>query len=116
MDYTLLIYVDPSEYASMSEAELGAMMAAYGTFTEGLGASMKGGAPLQPVTTASSVRVRDGRRLITDGPFAETKEHLVGFYLVGADDLDAAIELASRIPDAVRGTIEVRPVLEIPGM
>ena len=116
MEYTLLIYVDPSTYATMSEADMGKMMADYGTFTEGLGARFKAGAPLQPVATASSVRVRDGKRLTTDGPFAETKEHLVGFYHVDAADLDEALDLAAGIPDSVRGTIEVRPVMDLPGM
>ncbi len=72
------------------------------------------GAPLQPTSTATSVRVRDGKRVVTDGPFAETREQLGGFYLVDAKDLDEAIALASRIPSARMGTIEVRPVLEIP--
>jgi hypothetical protein len=72
--------------------------------------------PLQPVATATSVRVRDGKRLVTDGPFAETREHLGGYYLIDAGDLDAAIGIAARIPGARKGTIEVRPVLELPGL
>jgi hypothetical protein len=72
-------------------------------------------APLYPVSTATSVRVRDGKRLLTDGPFAETREQLGGYYLVDAKDLDEAIEIAGRIPGARYGTIEVRPVIELAG-
>jgi hypothetical protein len=73
-------------------------------------------APLHPTATATSVRVRDGRRLVTDGPFAETREQLGGFFLVEAADLDEAIALAARIPMARRGTVEVRPVVDLPGL
>lgn len=72
--------------------------------------------PLHPVSTATSVRLREGKRLVTDGPFAETREQLGGFYLVNARDLDEAIGIAERIPVASVGTIEIRPVLEIPGL
>jgi len=72
--------------------------------------------PLHPVSTATSIRVRDGKRLVTDGPFAETREQLGGFYLINAKDLDEAMAIAERIPAARFGTIEVRPVMEIPGM
>ena len=71
-------------------------------------------APLHPVATAVSVRVRDGRRLVTDGPFAETKEHLAGYFLIDVPSLDEAIEIAGRIPGARRGTAEIRPVVEVP--
>ena len=71
-------------------------------------------APLQPVSTAVSVRVRDGRRLVTDGPFAETREQLGGYYLIEAEHLDDAIAIAGRIPAARKGTVEVRPVIELP--
>jgi hypothetical protein len=70
-------------------------------------------APLHPTTTATSVRVRDGKRLVTDGPFAETREQLGGYYLIDAADLDEAIAIAARIPGARRGTVEVRPVVEL---
>ena len=73
-------------------------------------------APLYPTSTATSVRVRDGKRLVTDGPFAETREHLGGYFLVDARDLDEAIGIAARIPGARWGTIEVRPVIELSGM
>lgn len=70
-------------------------------------------APLQPTTTATSLQVRDGRRLVTDGPFAETREQLGGYFLVEANDLDEALAIAARLPMAKRGTVEVRPVVEI---
>jgi hypothetical protein len=73
-------------------------------------------APLHPTPTATSVRVRDGKRLVTDGPFAETREQLGGYYLIDAQDLDEAIGIAARIPVACRGTIEVRPVIELAGL
>ncbi len=73
-------------------------------------------APLHPVATATSVRVRDGKSLVTDGPFAETREQLGGFFLINAQDLDEAIAIATRIPGARVGTVEIRPVLEIAGL
>jgi hypothetical protein len=73
-------------------------------------------APLQPVSTATSVQVRDGKRLVTDGPFAETREQLGGYYLIDATDLDEAIGIAARIPGARKGTVEIRPVIEIAGL
>jgi hypothetical protein len=73
-------------------------------------------APLQPTSTATSVKVRDGKRLVTDGPFAETREQLGGYYLIEAKDLDGAIGIAGRIPGARVGTVEIRPVIEIPGL
>ena|SRR5690348_12273685 len=72
--------------------------------------------PLQSVTTATSVRVRENRRMVTDGPFAETREQLGGFFMIDAPDLDAAINIASRIPAAKKGTVEIRPVVEIPNL
>jgi hypothetical protein len=72
--------------------------------------------PLHPTAMATSVRVRDGKRLVTDGPFAETREQLGGYFLIDARNLDEAITIAARIPMARRGTVEVRPVLEIPGL
>lgn len=73
-------------------------------------------APLQPVSTATSVRIRDGKRVVTDGPFAETREQLGGYFLIDAKDLNEAIGIAGRIPGARWGTVEIRPVLEIPGL
>lgn len=72
--------------------------------------------PLQPIAMATSVRIRQGKRLVTDGPFAETREQLGGYFLIDAKDLDAAINIAAKIPAAQKGTVEVRPVMEIPGL
>jgi hypothetical protein len=72
--------------------------------------------PLQPVATATSIRIREGKRMVTDGPFAETREQLGGYFLIDAKDLDAAIAVASKIPAAKKGTVEIRPVLEIPNL
>lgn len=72
--------------------------------------------PLHPTSMATSVRVRDGKRFVTDGPFAETREHLGGYFLIDAKDLDEAIDIAARIPMARKGTVEIRPVIEIPGL
>jgi hypothetical protein len=117
MQYLLLIYDDEAKMAQKSPAEMGAFMADYGSFTQSIIASgaFKAGDALQPVHSATSVRVRDGETLLTDGPFAETREQLGGYYLVEAKDLDAAIEIAGRIPSARTGTIEVRPVMVYPG-
>lgn len=73
-------------------------------------------APLQPVSTATSVRVREGKRLVTDGPFAETTEQFGGYFLIEAENLDEAIDVAGRIPGARKGTVEIRPVMELPGL
>ena len=116
MRYLLLIYgpeVDPSTIpAEAQEAE----MAAYNAFTREVTERgyMRGGEALEPTSTATTVRVREGRTLISDGPFAETKEVLGGFYLVDCPDLDSAIDMAALIPGAARGSIEVRPIWELP--
>ena len=115
MRYALLIYVDEKEYAQMSQEEWGALMAAYGAFGEQYKDKIQGGEALQQIETATTVRVRDGKTLTSDGPFAETKEQLGGFYLVNCDNLDEAVEIAAHIPDAVRGSVEVRPVVEFEG-
>ena len=115
MRYMLLIYGDPSLAASMTPEEGEKMMADYYTFTQSIVESgeMLSGEPLQGVETATTVRVRGGRTASTDGPFAETKEVLGGYYLVDCQDLDRAIELAARIPAAHGGSVEVRPVMEL---
>lgn len=115
MQYMLMIYEDEKAWQAMSDADRGVIFAEYGKFTEEIRAAgqYKSGAPLHPTATATSVRVRDGQRLVTDGPFAETREQLGGFYIVNAKDLDEAIAIASRIPAVRIGTIEVRPVLEM---
>ena len=115
MQYMLLIYNDPQAWDSMSDDERGAIYNAYGTFTAELQGSgkMVAGDALQARDTATSVRVRDGETLTTDGPFAETKETLGGYYTFEAEDLDGALEIAARIPAArMGGAIEVRPVVE----
>ena len=112
MEYLLLIYGPESAWAAMSEETRGAMYKEYYEFTEGIRQSghYKGGNPLQSVTTATTVRVRDGKTVTTDGPFAETREQLGGYYLVEAANLDEATGIAARIPGARLGSIEVRPI------
>jgi hypothetical protein len=115
MRYALLIYASEQDWASQTEEESQAVNQEYMAFTKDIidRGLMKGGEALQPTSTATSVRVRNGETLTTDGPFAETKDQLGGFYLVDCKDLDEAIEVAARIPDARRGAIEVRPIMEI---
>lgn len=115
MKYMLLVYTDEQAWTKDERercygesTQLAHQLQAKGQF---LATS-----PLQPVSTATSVQVRDGKRLVTDGPFAETREQLGGYYLVNAKDLDEAIDIAGRIPGARKGTVEIRPVLEIPNL
>ena len=113
MQYLLLIYRNEAELGKMTPADRQKMSAEYGAYTQSIIASgnFKAGDGLQPTTTATTVRVRDGKTMTTDGPFAETREQLGGYYLVEAKDLDAAIGMAARIPGAKDGSIEVRPVM-----
>lgn len=113
MKYLLLIYENEKVSAGMSEAEQGRIFHEYMTFTQDIVKSghYKAGEALQPVSTATTVRVKDGKTVSTDGPFAETREQLGGFYLVDARDLDEAIKIAARIPAARTGSVEVRPVM-----
>jgi hypothetical protein len=115
MRYALLICDEEKRWAEMSQDEAGAQMAAYMAFGEEMSARgvLQGGERLQPVTTATTVRVRDDEVVTSDGPFAETKEQLGGFYLVECKDLDEAIEVAAKIPGARHGSIEVRPIWEM---
>ena len=112
MQYLLMIYQNEAEYAKYPDALNGKMLAEYGAFTQSIVQSghFKAGDRLQPTSTATTVRVRDGKTLTTDGPFAETREQLGGYYIVEAKDLDAAIAIAARIPSAWLGSIEVRPI------
>jgi len=113
MKYALLIYGDESLQPAEDTPEFGEMYQAYYKFTEDIsteGVNL-GGEALHNIESATSVRVRNGEQTMTDGPFAETKEQLGGFYLVDVDDLDAAIAVAARIPGAQSGTIEVRPII-----
>ena len=115
MRYLLMIYSPESHYATMSERDMGELMAAYGSFTEDIGASgaMQGAERLKPTATATTVRIRNGKTAVTDGPFAETKEHLGGYYLIDVKDLDEAIAWAAKVPTATYGSIEIRPIWEM---
>jgi hypothetical protein len=115
MQYLLLIYVAEKAWAAMSDDERNALYTEYRAFTHQIQDSGQwvGGNPLQPTHTATTVRVRDGKASTTDGPFAETREQLGGYYLVEAKDLDEATRLAARIPGARMGSIEVRPVMKV---
>jgi hypothetical protein len=112
MQYLLMIYQNEVEYAKIDAATSQKMLGEYQTFTQSIiqGGQFKAGDRLQPTTTATTVRVRDGKTLTTDGPFAETREQLGGYYIVDAKDLDSAIAIAARIPGARTGSIEVRPI------
>ena len=115
MQYLLLIYENEKNWATMSQDESAQLMREYRAFTESIAQSgnYKGGNPLQATHTATTVRQRNGKRQTTDGPFAETREQLGGYYLVDAKDLDEAIALAERIPAARTGSIEVRPIMQM---
>ena len=114
MEYLALIYADENGRESVSEEDMKKMYAAYAAFGEEAEkrGAMRGGNELQPATTATTVRVRNGETMVTDGPFAETKETLGGYYLLECDSLDDAVDLAAKIPGARHGSIEVRPVVE----
>ena len=114
MRYLCLIYDDEQKIAGMSKSESDAFMGEYFEFTESIRKSghYLGGEALQPVQTATTVRVRNGKASTTDGPFAETKEQLGGYYLINARDLNDAIQVASRIPSARLGSVEIRPLME----
>ena len=116
MKYMLLIYLD--EQTPLSDNERQECYAESTQLAQELHSNGKylGANPLHPTAMATSVRVRDGKRLVTDGPFAETREQLGGYFLIDAKDLDDAISVAARIPMARKGTVEVRPVIEIPGL
>ncbi|MEO6842420.1 MAG: YciI family protein [Bradyrhizobium sp.] len=113
MQYLLMVYRNDAEFGKMDAAERKNVTAEYGTFTQSIiqSGNFKAGDGLQPTSTATTVRVRDGKTLTTDGPFAETREQLGGYYLVEAKDLDTALAIAARIPGAKTGSIEVRPVM-----
>ncbi len=115
MRYLCLIYENEKVWEQMPREEAEAIFGEYFALTEGLKQSGQyvGGNPLQPTSTATTVRVRDGKVSVTDGPFAETREQLGGYFLIDAKDLNEAIQIAARIPSARTGSIEVRPVMEI---
>jgi hypothetical protein len=114
MRYLCLIYDEEKKLGGMSKSESDAFMGEYTAFTEGIKKSghYLGGEALQPVQTATTIRLRNGKVSTTDGPFAETKEQLGGFYLIKARDLNDAMQVASKIPSARLGSIEVRPIME----
>jgi hypothetical protein len=117
MQYLLMIYRNEAEHAKMDAATRQTMMADYGAFTQSIiqSGNFKAGDALQPTATATTVRVRGGKTLTTDGPFAETREQLGGYYIVKAGNLDEATEIAARVPGAKMGSIEVRPIMEMQG-
>lgn len=114
MKYALLIYDNEAAWEGRPKEEGDKLMAGYLAFSEEIAKSghVQGGDALLSVSTATTVRVKDGETITTDGPFAETKEQLGGFYLIEAKDLDEAVEIAARIPSAPYGSIEVRPVMD----
>ena len=114
MRYIFLIYENEALAAERSEAEQGAIYGRYAQFSEKVKKDgvMEGGDPLLETSTATTVRVRDGQSMNTDGPFAETKEQLGGYYILNCKDLDEALVYAALIPSAEHGSIEVRPIME----
>ena len=115
MQYLLMIYASEAEEAKMTPADTGKLMQAYGAYSEALvkAGVMRAGERLRPVTDATSVRVRNGKTEVLNGPYAETREQLGGYYLIDVPDLDAALAWAARCPSSSYGTIEVRPVWEM---
>ncbi len=112
MRYMLLIYTSEAQDAQATKEDMDSMMTAYNAFGEQFHDSIESGDALMPTASATTVRVRDGKLLTTDGPFAETKEQLGGFYLIKAANLDEATSIAAQIPGAKLGSIEVRPIME----
>lgn len=115
MKYMLLIYSDEQAWTDAEREHCYQESAGLCHDLQGRGQYLAAN-PLQPVSTATSVQVREGKRLVTDGPFAETREQLGGYFLVEARDLNEAIAIAARIPAARKGTVEIRPLMEIPGL
>jgi hypothetical protein len=113
MEYMILIYADEQLYADMPQAELAAVMAEYGVYEQEMIAAgvMRGGSELAPVHAATTVRLRDGKPVVCDGPFAETKEQLGGYFLIECPTLDEAIQWAAKCPSAAHGSIELRPLV-----
>lgn len=115
MRYLLLIYSPENYYETVSEDDMGKLMGGYAQFGAEFESQIQGSERLQPVATSTTVQVRNGDTITTDGPFAETKEQFGGYYLVEAKDLDEAIAMAAKIPTAEYGTVEVRPIWEMEG-
>ena len=115
MKYLLLIYMDENAMTTGEREACYVESTALANDLQSRGQFVSAN-PLQPVSTAASVRMREGKRLVTDGPFAETREQLGGYFLVDANDLNGAINIAARIPAAKRGTVEIRPIVELEGL
>jgi hypothetical protein len=115
MKYLCTIYGDESQWSDATPEQMSEVMAAYGAFGEEASDVILGGEGLEPTSAATTVRVRDGERVLSDGPFAETKEQLGGFYLLECGSLDEAIDWAAKIPGASTGSVEVRPVMNYEG-
>ncbi len=115
MQFAILIYVNEDAMLKADKADIDETLAAYGAYTQAIKASgvLQGSNRLQPTASATSVRIADGKTQVLNGPFAETREQLAGYYLIDVPDLDAAISWGSRCPGASRGTIEVRPIWEM---
>jgi hypothetical protein len=117
MEYLLLLYSDETLAGRMKPEELGPIFGEFGAVTQDIQSKglLKHSSPLQPTATATTVRVRDGKRMVTDGPFAETKEQLGGYYVIDVKDLDEALDIAARIPTSRFGCVEVRPLMRMAG-
>jgi hypothetical protein len=115
MKYMMLIYLDEKALDDVTRDKCYVDSAAYAHALHAQGKFLDA-APLHPTATATSIRIREGKPLVTDGPFAETREQLGGFFLVDAENLDEAIRIAAQIPAGRYGTVEIRPVLEVPGL
>jgi hypothetical protein len=115
MKYLLMIYANEALETAMPPAEMGALMQAYGAYTDALvkAGALQAGERLRPVTDATSVRVRNGKSEVLNGPYADTREQLGGYYVIDVPDLDAALQWAARCPSSTIGTIEVRPIWEM---
>ena len=116
MKFLALIYADESRWADANPEEMAKSMEAHNAFSAAAGEALVGGEALEPTAAATTVRVRDGERMLTDGPYAETKEQLGGYYLLDCKDLDDALSWAARIPEAKTGAVEVRPVMDYEAM
>ena len=117
MHYLLMLYSQEGQWENMTDEAQGQAVAAYGAYTEALkqAGALVGANRLQPTSSATTVTIADGKTQILDGPYADTKEQLGGYYLISAPDIDAALAWAARCPGAGHGTIEVRPIFEYPG-
>jgi len=117
MKFLAMLFADESRWANATEADMAATMEAHNVFGEAAGKAgvLVGGEALELSNTATTVRVRDGERMLTDGPFVETKEQIGGYYVLQCKDLDEALTWAAQIPEAKHGTVEVRPIMEFPG-